>query len=682
MARSEAFGFPIVEERNVPTLPGQAFPVESRRTDPDLSDFALLSEMRGAMRALSTTRGSHTQVYAFESARLGELLQEWAGRLGADHEARERVRRYAEGIARRFLLKIGNIQEYVIKLSGGRESLIRRSLMSETFGPVGYNLAPSRDKARLDAREAVREIPYFAFGPSEDQFAPDILEDLRRLRQGPVRARPPDPPPFLIEEGREGRRALDVYRILQDDPYFLPRIHGFDDLERFQRFLREQPLDAVLRERLAAFFEAPMTVGVRDVLRWLQGSRHPDLGWKTAEQVIRTCFDRFGTESFLPPEVNYYTVSIHRSREEVSGLADANQAAAHAFASLLVARAPLTWTARLTDAELEEIAEAILEIHHDYPIYRVEPYTGVFSTSGLRLAGRVALNTLAHLTRLELPDRRNLLGPDVAGRERALHAFVEGLPERDRGEFFDLVNRLLFEAAVLGGIPDGRGGLFPYTRIDRTFYSFQERAQYPLERDGRVLEMVTLEDLLDPKGRSLLDRHPDIAERLVVFFVLVYRYFLDTGHVADLRPDDAGRDLFLKGIWGYKTRNLIVVTGRDAHGNPRVCIRFVDNKDQFKQYRRVEDRAQPLGLAKYGLRLIHPLIQPAMERSIGLFTDLAASAQAVKPAARADRVTRFTRSLNHLLREGVSAALTHTEAFLNDLIDDSTEGLDRLMRRD
>lgn len=646
----------------------------------DCSDYELLSRMKGAFEPLST-RGSHTRVYALDGARLGRILAEHAGERGVDAEGRERARRLGERIAARFLLKIGNVQEYVVKLSGGRESVIRRHLMSETFGPAGYNLAPSREKVRLDAREAVREIPYFAFGPPQTQFAPDVLGQVRDALAGRTQRASLASPAFLIEEDDHGRTIMDVYSILKEDPYFQGRIHGHDDLLRFQERLREHPLDSLMRERLAEFFDAPMTVGVRDVLRYLEGSRHPEIGWETAQTVIHRCFEEFGMESFLPPEVNYYTVSIQQSPEEVAARSEANEKAAQAFASWFVTRAPLTWTARCSDQELAGLAMAILQAHHDYPVFEVEPYSGIVSTASARLAGRLALGALVHLTGMDYPERRNPIGPNIADRYPHIASFVASLPGVERDAFYDLVNTLLVEAMIRGGIPDRDGRVWPFTRIDRTFYSFQERAEYPLRHRGRVQEVLTLEDLLGNRGGPVLDRHPDLPSRLVVFFVLVYRYFLDTGHVPDLRPDDAGRDLFLKGIWGYKTRNVLIASGWDEAGRPTVCIRFVDNKDQFKQYRRIEDRGRPLGLAKYGLRLVHPLIEPAMERSIGIFTEMAASRRGDAPKRRRDLPERWSRSIAHVLHAGVDEAVVHTQAFLHDLIDDTVDGLERFLRR-
>lgn len=186
---------------------------------------------------------------------------------------------------------------------------------------------------------------------------------------------------------------------------------------------------------------------------------------------------------------------------------------------------------------------------------------------------------------------------------------------------------------------------------------------------------------MSPQGQTFLERRPDVARRLVVFFTLVYRYFLDTGHVPDLRPDDAGRDLFLRGIWGYSTRNVLVVAGRAHDGTPLTTVRFVDNKDQFKQYKRDEDRANPMGLAKHGLRLLHPLVQPSMERSIGLYTGRVARQNGLDAGAGQDWIRRLSRVTNHTLREGLDGLITHGRAFLEDAIDDSTDGIERALRK-
>jgi hypothetical protein len=634
--------------------------------------------MKPAMRSLTpgSHGGSHTEVFSLDSDRLGSALAELAARHGGSPE---RAKEVGARLARRFLVKVGNIANYVIKLKGGAESVIRRTIPSEAFGNVGYNMAPTIEKVRLDTREAVREIPYFGFGDPAGQFAPDVLAEARAAAAGASWRGSPRDGVFLVEDDPSGRRARNAWQVLEEDPFFEGRVGGFTDLVRFQEHLRENPLEATLKERLSDFFESPITVGFRDTLRYLEGARHPAIGWRRAEAVIRACFADHGTENFLPPEINYYTRSIWLDADEVALREAGNREAASAFTRWMVERLPFAWTAPLPDREMEAIARGVLDLHFDYPVFEVEPYTGIVSTATARLLLRVAAGIAWHLSDSDVPERRNPLTPALAARVRPLAAFLERLSGDDRAEFCNTVNGMLWEVAIRGGVRDRDGRVHPYRRIDRTFYSFQERAQCPVEARGVVEEVLTLEDLLRPEGRALLEARPEVARKLVVFFVLIYRYFLDTGHVPDLRPDDAGRDLFLRGIWGYSTKNVLIVAGRGRNGRPIDAVRFVDNKDHFKQYRRAEDRARPMGLAKYGLRLVHPLIQPAMERSIGLYTGIVARAEGASDEAPIDPMRHAARVTNQVLREGVDGAITHIQAFLHDAIDDTTDGLDRML---
>lgn len=645
-----------------------------------MNDYETLYLIKPAFKAMSG-RGSHTQVYSLDKKILGQILAEKAAEVGGTKDRCETAQRFGERVAERFLVKVGNIYEYVVKLSGGGETVIRRQLMSEAFGPVGYNLAPGRDKVLTDSRDAARQIPYLGFGRAEEQFAPDILGEIRRVIFGDPRRKESHKGLFLVEEVDGERRFFNVVGFLSEDPYFQGRVRNLNDLFSFQRYLREHPLDAGLRARLAEFFEAPMTVGVRDVLRFLEGSRHPDLGWETAEKVVAKCFEDHGKETFLPPEINYYTTSIHLSPEDVKVMRNANLDAAKAFVRWLVGRAPLTWTARMSDQELERLAYAILEAHHDYPVFEVEPYSGVFSVATARLLGRVLLNGVIHLTGLEVPERRNGLTESVSAHYSEIRRFLERLEPEDQANFISIVNDLLGEFALRGGIPESDGRLHVFRRVDKTFYSFQERAEYAVLSRGSLENLLTLEELLSHHGTQVIERYPDIPAKLLVFFVLAYRYFLDTGHVPDLRPDDAGRDLFVRGIWGYKTRNVLIAVGHDREGRPIVCVRFVDNKDQFKQYRRVEDRAQPLGLARYGLRLVHSIVQPAMERSIGIFADMASTRLGFAAGRNRDFIGRLSRWLSHLLHESVDAGVVYMQAWAHDLIDDTLSGAERVARK-
>ena len=265
-------------------------------------------------------------------------------------------------------------------------------------------------------------------------------------------------------------------------------------------------------------------------------------------------------------------------------------------------------------------------------------------------------------------------------------AFDQAAPavqcEQARGAVAPFGGQLdLLVMAVAGGVPDGNGGVHPFKRIDQTFYSFQEKAQYSVQSIGSVHDLLTMEDLLTFRGQAVLDSHPALSRKLVVFFVLAYRYFHDSGHAPDFRPDDAGLDLFVRGIWGYKTRNVLITIGKDKKGRPIEQIRFVDNKDQFKQYRRFEDSERPLGLIKHGIRLVEPVVRPAMERSIGMYVQKVADQEGIEPADIPDLPKLVASVARQVMQSGVDSALVHSGAILHDAIDDTSNAVERVLRK-
>ncbi len=296
------------------------------------------------------------------------------------------------------------------------------------------------------------------------------------------------------------------------------------------------------------------------------------------------------------------------------------------------------------------------------------------------MALRLACGVGIHLAGLKMPVRRNLVGPQIAARHEAVSRVLASRTDAEQHHFFLTANQILWEMALRGGIARTEGDPIAYRPLRRTFYSFQEKAQYPIASRGVVDQLLTLEDLLTPAGELVLQQRPDIAKKLVVFFTLVYRYFLETDHVVDLRPDNVGRDLFVKGIWGYSTRNVLITLGHDHDGAPIHAIRFVDNKDQFKQYNRAEDRSHPVGLAKHGLRLLHTLVQPSMERSIGLYIQKVAQLEGLAPDEAAAGAARGARVTQHVVREGVDGLLVYLGAFLRDLVDDTVDGIARRIK--
>ena len=105
---------------------------------------------------------------------------------------------------------------------------------------------------------------------------------------------------------------------------------------------------------------------------------------------------------------------------------------------------------------------------------------------------------------------------------------------------------------------------------------------------------------------------------------------------------------------------------------------FIDNKDQFKQYQRAQDRNKPMGMAKYAMRLVGPLIEPAMQRSIGIFVQKSAQQDGLaneRPGSLKAAAAFGVRYIAHVARATVDGTLESTRTLIEDLIEDTRDGI-------
>ena len=169
-------------------------------------------------------------------------------------------------------------------------------------------------------------------------------------------------------------------------------------------------------------------------------------------------------------------------------------------------------------------------------------------------------------------------------------------------------------------------------------------------------------------------RNPELAEKLVVFFVLVYRFFLDTSFILDLRPKHAGRDIFLYGIWGYLTENMLLIQREE-----KIDVKFIDNRDNFKHYEPDTDSRNPVGFAKHGWRLGQPIIEPAFQRSIGIFVQKVHDQLQEKPLdQRHSAVAMMEKGMeitSKIARDTVDYSFTISSSIANDMINDVSKGV-------
>ena len=674
------------------------------RPQPDGEEYSMARDLggyritRGIVSAsvplsADSRGGSHTQVLVMDAQQLAVVLGDWIRLVGRDPETEaERIETFAREVADRFLVKVGNIDLFVMRLGGKREAVLPRSDVSEVFGPIGYSLYPSFDKAVQDSMEAGREIPYFAYGGAADQFAAFLPDVFRDFVDGRIDHLPEGGPEglFLVYE-LDARRELTLFEILDEDPYFERRIADFDDLRAFQERVRKDPLDRATRDRLEDFFNRPVTVGVRDTLRWFRGSRHPSLNWQQAKPIIDDCFDKHGAENFLLPESTVYTAAPRLLPEEVERIEEENARVSRAFATRCALDLPLSTTRKLGMDVVHTVCEQVLRDHHGYPRYRVEPFSGFLSLGNVTFLARFTYYFFSQVAKFEYPRRHNVDIGAALYRRGLLDELASRLDDDEFDTFLRVLTRRLFEYMRAGGIDiDGQHGV--YQQILTTFCSFQQRADW-LPAGETLLHRVSLEELATPRYRYLLHEVPEIAEKLVVFFTVVLRFYLDTDFIPDLRPDEAGINIFVLGIWGSITENVLVIISEDEEHSRHVRIRFVDNKDHFKAYRRDKDREHPLGLAKHAARLAGPVIEPAMLRAVGEFVEVVAEHRRVvgegqvkskdtsQPPELVDMVEHMVEMSSEIVRQGLDETSEGIKVMLTDSIDDTTKLVMRLVRK-
>ncbi len=653
-----------------------------------LTSHDVVCGLMEAVRPISekSRGGSHTQVLLLVPDRLERVLARWIDEQGRDSKKEQaRIEAFSRRLAERYLLKVGNIELFTMRLGGSREAVLPRAEISEVFGPIGYNLHPSFDKAVQDSLEACREIPYFAFGEPAEQFAPFLPDVIRQFVEGRLDALPEgDESGLFLVYDVDARRELTVYEILGEDPYFEKDLPNFEVLRSYQEHVRAQPLDKRTTERLRDFFNAPVTVGVRDTLRWLLGSRHTRLTWSQARLIIEDCFDKHGHENYLLPETTVYAPAHTMSRKKLEETRRKNQEAVAAFAWDLRKRLPLSLSRALGTDLMGQIAEQILRYHHDYPAFVIEPFSGWISLGMLTFLERLAYYAVSHAARMRYPRRPNVNVAAALYRRGLLSEIDARLGIDDRKRFIGILQQALAAYMLKGGVADREGRLRRYEQVTTTFFTFQERADW-IRPGEKLLHVVSLEGLAKPEYRYLLREFPELAEKLVVFFTMVLRFFLDTDFVPDLRPDEAGVNIFILGIWGNITENVIIlITESEEDGETHIRIRFVDNKDHFKAYRREVDKDHPLGLAKHGLRLTGPVVEPAMKRAVAEFVDLVyENRNGTLPRPKRtfpEAAERAVEVSAEMVRQGVEETNETIRTMVTDTLDDTTKVISRLVR--
>jgi hypothetical protein len=202
-----------------------------------------------------------------------------------------------------------------------------------------------------------------------------------------------------------------------------------------------------------------------------------------------------------------------------------------------------------------------------------------------------------------------------------------------------------------------------------------------------LLASFRLSELRAPQNVLHLQAHPEIAEKLSVFFTLVLRHYLDTDHIPDLRPARTVRDYFLLGLWGDCAPSLSVGLFESAAGGSlRSEIRFL-GREQEKAYRADQDRVHEAAQVRRAATLFGPFPEQGILRALSNFLMAVAEQQEGSHSGAIGRVAMTKQTLEvfrETARTGVRGTLvdlaTTLEVLLDNAIDVAVKGLDRLER--
>lgn len=596
---------------------------------------------------------------------------------------RKNLKAFAADFCERFSLRVSQTRDLEFTL--GREKIkMPRYLAAQALGALGENLLFSRRKARQTGQESARELAYLAYGPLQDQslahpvsLVRAVLDDKDSVYVDPI---------LLDEHGQLIERRWSIFDLLKTDRFFERDISGEAELARFQQHLRDYPLDGNTALKLRDFFEKRATIGLRDTTRWALGSRHPWFGWNKARGILSECFENWGTENFLYPRVNIFTYDLGMDDDELDAQLANNQRAIGVFAGRLRSKLSSRVGEKLDDQLLEHLAAAAFDCYMDLPDFDLEAKGKQGGQTTVKFVSHAVMVLAASTAgRPSSPMRNTNLAAHF--KEKGYeNLWLSGLSPDERSSFYVSINSLLSEYAQANGFVADNGDLVEYVHIPMVMYTFYQAPIARTKKDEEILDSFSLDAMSEPQHIKNLRENPEVFEKLVVFFTLILRHFLDTDHVPDLVPKRVVWDYMMLGLWGTSSPNIVVHMYKNKKtGKVRSEVKFI-GLHQVKAYLPQEDRKHEAAMARLlASQMFGPVLEPSIMRAIGTFLMALEEISAGKRARKMGPVA-FARQSLEVFREtarvGVKGTLvdlaTMFEVLLDNTVDAAQRGLSRL----
>ncbi|MBR4984767.1 MAG: hypothetical protein IKY83_03375 [Proteobacteria bacterium] len=503
----------------------------------------------------------------------------------------------------------------------GFERGFDRQQIAEGLGSFGVQFFPTRQSASRSAFESAREAAYYGAGAFDAQFFEcpigHILSEIDPTYEAPRRG-------TILRDMRDGFETDEViFDVLKRDEYFQASINDEKSFEAFQQQLRQMPCSSDLIDKCSEFFNRRATIGVRDTMRWMLGSRHPWFAWKQAQELIESAFEKHRSANFNTPQIVYYTYDPSITEEEIEDARSNNDQIVQEFSlqfeTALASTAPEICAA-LT-SHLTELSRWILDIHHDYPDFDLESQGSLgpethFEFLGHSIHNKVNQEFLGENYQMRL--NRNMRAHFAArGLDKTM---LSVLDDAQKETFFSILGDVLSDY-------DSRLNMgHTYRRLPCKLFLIQDLGNPAPRENERLLDAFDLSQMTQMEHASYMRVFPEISEKLVVFFTLTLRHMLETEHVPDLKPRDFVKDFLLLGLWGTRTPNIHVnlyvdksLDERDlAETLTRSEIRFIGVEQvETHPLEHIREEAKVLRLA---VSHFAPLIEPSILRNLGTFT--------------------------------------------------------------
>jgi hypothetical protein len=550
------------------------------------------AESRGDSVDLSDSKGANMEVYDFVEEDFAQTLEALVGEnMEIDDQIRAKIKDFAAYVAKRYVFKVGNVQHFPVNI-GGKVMPLSRDHMEREFAPLGYLVKNSWKRAEKLAREVLRLNLFIGREDESPVTGAFLCQEIRRFIEDPKGFFHMNTSGFFLQrdEGEENLRVNTLH--LRDNPYSTDFDVEPDYLRLNCKYRDVSEIDRY-EDDLKPFCDALVTIGFHDVVRRLTGyNKHTTLSYDQFKELLEDLLQKHSKESFVLSEHTTFGYDPRVRACDWKEMIEDNDEATDLFVDCFEKVLPEKVKGLFADEEVKRtFALRVMEHWHKVPDYEVDPATTVMSTAMLRFVAKAAY---LHLLNPDPQKRRDF------EKDPMLKKFFETLDEDEES----LVSGATLTSLYYYHVNAKVGNCPKFQRYEETHVKVQDRLDYGGENVVVKEGPFSIAKIVNERPDILKD-HPEVAEKLMVYFYQIYKYYRYTGYIPDMRPNNVFKYLLGLGEWALQDENTqIVIYENTKTGEVFSKVTNIDPEDQFKRTPRHQDEKDPReGLATYGLNL-------------------------------------------------------------------------------